>query len=452
MAEVKQITQYEKMTQTPVEKLVATLAVPTIISMLISNVYNMVDTAFVGRLGTSASGAVGIVFGFMAILQAFGFLFGQGSGSILARALGSKDENRASTVASTGLFFAVSFGLLISVLSFIFLEPLIYFLGSTVTIMPYAKSYITYILLAAPFMTASFCMNNILRFEGKAFYGMIGLLTGAVLNMALDPILMFGLKLGISGAGLATAISQTIGSCILFSMFLTHKSQVRLSFQKISFDGKLFLNIVTTGLPSMVRQGLQSAGTVILNTLAAPYGDVAIAAMSIVSRISFFTFSLSLGIGQGFQPVSGFNYGAGKFSRVRKAYKFGLILSQICMCVLVSIVLLFSGSIIQIFRDDPEVIRIGTRAVRLQACAQLCMPFCTMTEMLLQSTGQRFQASILSAMKSGILFIPALLILSKVRGLSGIQEAQPLAFVLATIPTAIYAIDYFKKLPKEDRM
>lgn len=444
------MNQYEKMTTSPVEKLVGTLAIPTIISMLISNVYNMVDTAFVGKLGTSASGAVGIVFGFMAILQAVGFMFGQGSGALASRALGKKENDKANTLASTGIFYAFISGTIIALLSGFFLIPLITFLGSTETIIPYAASYISYILVAAPFMTMSFTFNNLLRFEGKAIYGMIGLLTGAILNIVFDPILMFVCNMGIAGAGLSTAISQTIGSFVLFSMFLRRKSQLHLSFKKIDFSPRLLGNIVATGLPSMIRQGLQALGTVILNSLCAAYGDAAIAAMSIVSRIAFFTFSVSLGIGQGFQPVSSFNYGAGKYSRVKKAFRFGLILSQICMTILVITVLFFSDSIIQVFRNDAEVIAIGTRAVRLQAVAQLFMPFSTMTEMQLQSTGQKLQASILSTFKSGLIFIPALLILSSLRGLMGIEEAQPLALVLAIIPSILFYLDFIKKLPKED--
>lgn len=443
------MTQYEKMTQAPLTKLLIKLSIPTIISMLITNVYNMVDTAFVGLLGTSASGAVGIVFGFMSILQAIGFLFGQGGGSIMSRLLGSKENEKADSYASTSMFFSFSVGLLVAIISFLALDPLVRFLGSTPTIAPFAKTYIFYILLAAPFMTSSLTMNNVLRYEGKAFYGMIGLLTGAVLNMGLDPIFMFVFKMGIAGAGLSTAVSQIISFSILFSMFIFKKSQLNLSFKAINL--KLFGNITATGLPAMLRQGLTSASTVILNSLASVYGDAAIAAMSIVSRISFFTFSVSLGIGQGFQPVCGFNYGAGKYTRVRQAYKVGLLLSQICMTVLVSMVLFFSGSLIQIFRDDPLVIEIGTRALRLQALSLLFLPFCTMTEMQFQCTGKKLQASLLSSIRSGIFFIPALLILSSLRGLYGIEEAQPISTILSVIPCAILVRKFYKELPVTDR-
>ena len=445
------MTQYEKMTGTPVEKLIVSLSIPTIISMLISNIYNIADTAFVGRLGTSASGAVGIVFGFMALIQATGFLFGQGSGSIISRLLGAKDNAQADITGSTGLFYSFFFGLMLTTFGLIFIDPIITFLGSTPTIAPYARQYITYIMLAAPFMTTSYTMNNLLRYEGKAFYGMISMMTGAILNIALDPILMFGLKLGVAGAGISTALSQVVGWAIMISMFISGKSELRLSVKKISFKLSLLGNIVATGMPSMIRQGLNAACTILMNSTAKPYGDAAIAAMSIVTRVSFFTFSLSLGIGQGFQPVSGFNYGAGKYSRVRSGFRFGLIVSQICMVVFASLVFIFAPQISKALRDDPEVIVIATRAMRLMAVSQLSMPITVMTEMLLQTTGMRLKASILSAMKSGVILIPALLILSRLRGLNGIQEAQPLSLVLSVIPAVIFAKAFFAQLPGEDK-
>ncbi|MBQ3866820.1 MAG: MATE family efflux transporter, partial [Clostridia bacterium] len=297
------VSQYDKMTKTPIPRLVMTLSVPAVISMLVTNIYNLVDTAFVGRFGNSASGAVGIVFGFMAIIQAFGFMFGQGAGSILSRALGGRDVDKASLHASAGFFASFASGLLITVLGFIFLDPVVYFLGSTDTIAPYAKTYISFILAAAPFMSSSLSLNNFLRYEGKAALGMIGLMTGAVLNMIGDPILMFGLKMGIAGAGLSTAISQLVSWGILLWMFLSGKTESRLSFSVLRRCTPAVLgNVMATGFPSLLRQGLNSLTTVLLNARCAAYGDEAIAAMSIVSRIVFFAFSIALGVGQGFQP------------------------------------------------------------------------------------------------------------------------------------------------------
>lgn len=444
------MTQYEKMTGTPIGKLLLKLSIPTILSMLISSVYNLADTAFVGRLGNSASGAVGVVFGFMSILQAVGFLFGQGSGSLISRQLGAHDSETASVSASTGFFSAFGLTVILAAAGFVFMDPLVTFLGSTDTIKPYAIQYMTYILMGAPFVVTSFTLNNILRYEGKAALGMRGMLTGAIINIALDPLLIFVFDMGVSGAALATALSQTISFSILLSMFLRGKTQSRLSLSKVSISGRHFGNIVLTGLPSLLRQGLSSVTTVVLNLMAGPYGDVAIAAMSIVGRISFMIFSVALGIGQGFQPISGFNYGAKKYSRVREAFKTALIAAQLVFVILSAVVFAFSGSIIQLFRDDPEVIAIGTRALRLLIASQLVLPFCMMMEMQLQTTGQKTGASVLSAIRGGGLFMLMLLILVPLRGLAGLQEAQPAAQLLGVIPAGLFCVWFFKRLPKED--
>lgn len=451
MSKIAKKTQYEKMTETPISKLVVTLSIPTIASMLVTNIYNLVDTAFVGRLGTSASGAVGIVFGFMSIIQAFGFMFGQGSGSIMSRALGSQDRESATVHASVGFVGSFMCGLIITLLGFLLLDDIVMFLGSTLTIAPYAKTYISFILAAAPFMCSSFTLNNLLRYEGKASLGMIGLMFGAILNMVGDPILMFGLGMGIAGAGLSTALSQIVSWGILLYMFLSGHTESKINLIKAFQAGPAVVgNIMATGFPSLLRQGLNSLTTVLLNSRCGVYGDAAVAAMSIVSRIVFFTFSIALGVGQGFQPVSAYNYGARKYSRIREGYRFTAILAEGIIIVGVTILIVFASPLIRLMRDDPEVIEIGTRALRLQALSNLFLPPCMVTEMLYQSTGHRAGATMLSALRSGLLFIPSLLILSSVRGLAGIQEAQPLSVVLSFPFTVMFAVMFFRKLPTMD--
>lgn len=444
------MTQYDKMTRTPIPKLIITLSIPTILGMLVTNIYNMVDTAFVGMLGTSQSGAVGVVFGFMAIIQAFGFMFGNGSGSILSRALGAKDGEKASRAASTGFFLSLFAGIVIEIVGFLFSAQIISFLGSTPTIMPYAKSYIRCILIAVPFMTSSFTLNNILRYEGKASLGMVGMMVGAILNIALDPILMFVAGLGMIGAGIATAASQIVSFFILLYMALSGKTQTKLSIRNLELRSTLPLSIIATGFPSLLRQGLASITTVLLNHEVSVYGDAAVAAMSIANRIVFFVFAIALGIGQGYQPVCGFNYGAKKYKRLREGYKFTVICAELVVLVLGVLVFFFAEPIVAVFRNDPEVIAIGVRPLRLQILAILTLPPCMATEMTMQSIGRKLAASLLSALRSGLLFIPLLIILAAVRGLSGIQEAQPLAFVLAFVPTMSYAWYFFHRLPKED--
>ena len=448
---VKYTTQYDKMTKQPVGSLVIKLGIPTTLSMLVTNIYNMVDTMFVGKLGTSASGAVGIVFGFMSILQAFGFLFGQGAGSIISRRLGNKDEDSASVVASTAFFSSMFMGLLIGILGTVFNTKMVYLLGSTDTILPYAKTYSLFIMAAAPFMTSTFTMNNILRFEGKASLSMVGLMTGAILNMVGDPILMFGLDMGIAGAGLSTAISQFVSFCVLLSMFLSGKTQSKLSVRKITREFNVLFDIVATGFPSLVRQGLQAVSTMILNQQARIYGDAAVAAMSIVSRISFFIFAVGLGIGQGFQPVCGFNYGARKFSRVKEAFSFTLVAGEVLLGMFAVAGLLFSNQAIAVFRDDAEVIAFGTPALRYQCMALFLNPLIVLSNMTLQSTGQRAWATFLSMMRSGLYLIPMIYILTYTMGARGIQLAQPVSDVLSFATALPVIVNFIRKLPEDER-
>lgn len=313
--------KYIRMTETPVPRLITTLAIPTIVSMLITSIYNMADTFFVSQIGTSASGAVGISFSLMAIIQAIGFTLGQGSGNYISRLLGQKDTEYASKVAATGFFTALFIGSGLAAMGLLLLDPLVYALGATKTIAPYAKDYIRFILIGMPYMAASFVLNNILRFQGSAFYAMLGIGTGGIINIALDPLFIFGFKMGTGGAALATIISQFISFCILF-----HNSGVggtiKIRFKDFTPKWVIYKEILRGGLPTFYRQCLGSISMICLNFSAGPYGDAAIAAMSIVTRVFQFAMSAMLGFGQGFQPVCGFNYGAKRFERVQEGFWF----------------------------------------------------------------------------------------------------------------------------------
>ena len=438
--------QFDRMTTEPIGKLLFTLSVPTIISMMVTNIYNLVDTAFVGTLGTSESGATGIVFGYMAILQAIAFMCGQGAGSIMSRKLGAKEQEEATKYSSTGFFLSFSLGTIMAVFSFIFMKPLLYLLGSTETIAPYAGTYIFYILLSAPFFTSSLTMNNLLRYEGKAKLGTVGLMTGSVINIFGDMILMFGLKMGIAGAGISTAVSQIISFCILLSMFLRRKTQTRISVKYVARDFKTVWNVMATGFPSLLRQALHSVATMLLNRSAGMYGDEAVAAMSIVSRISFFPMAVAIGIGQGFQPISSFNYGAKKKKRVKKAFWSALVVEE-CILTLISIpIFIFAGTFVRQLRDDPLVIEFGSRALQLMCVGQLFVPLTMMVEMGFQSIGEKMLASFGSCLRSGLLFIPTLLIMEHIRGFSGVQEAQPLSFVFSFIVCLFLCRIYLKRM------
>lgn len=443
-------TQYEKMTQAPVPELVVRLGIPTTISMMVTAIYNLADTFFVGQLGNSASAAVGVVFSYMAVIQAVGFMFGQGCGSNISRLLGAKQNDRASVFASSGIFGALGTGLVIFILVSIFKSDLIWLLGSTDTVFPYADDYLTFIAWAAPFTMGSFVLNNIMRFEGKANLSMIGLLAGAILNMALDPLLIFVFDMGIAGAAMATSISQTVSFFILLSMFARKKTDCRLSFSLVSRDIRDWGNIIGTGLPSLIRQSMGSISTMILNWQVKVFGDAAMAAMSIVTRVNMLIFSAGLGIGQGFQPVCGFNYGAKKYSRVRQAYDFTVRIAMALIAVISILCGIFAPSVISVFRNDPDVIDVGTLALRVQCISLLVMPIMVITNMTLQSTGQKLAATFTSMLRSGLYFIPVLLLLSYFFGLTGIQVAQAIADVMAVLTCIPIIMRFFAKMPQDE--
>lgn len=440
-------SQLNKLANAPIPGLIVSLGIPTTISMLITTIYNLADTFFVSSLGTSQSGAVGIVFAMMAIFQAFGFMYGQGAGSIISRKLGAGDEEEANRIGTLAFALAIITALLIAILGTIFINPFMRLLGSTDTILEYSRTYAKCVLLAAPFMIGSNVLNNILRYEGRASFAMVGLASGAVLNIIGDPILIYGCKLGILGAGISTAVSQMIGFGILFYMFAAKKSKTILAWRYLSFDLKKIVDICATGLPSLIRQGMASVSTMILNYYAARFGgDAAVAAMSIVGRVNFFAFAVGLGLGQGFQPVAAFNYGAKNYERVKKGFFFTWFVSQIVITLFMIAGVPFSHQIIKFFRDDAEVIRIGTFALRIQFLTLILAPFQVCNTMLLQSTGQKFAASFLSLLKNGLYFIPVIVILATTMGITGVQIAQPIADVMTGITGIPFAISFIRKL------
>lgn len=442
-------TQFDMMTKQPVGSLIVKLGIPTTISMLVTNLYNMADTYFVSKLGTSATGATGVVFGLMAILQATGFMFGHGAGSVISRKLGAKDIDEAKKYSSTSFYTALFAGCIIAILGLLFLSPFMRLLGSTDTILPYARKYAMFILIAAPAFVTSCVLNNILRYEGKAFFAMIGLTTGGVLNIGLDAWFMVGLGMGIEGAGIATGLSQIVSFTILLSMFLRGKTQTNFVWKNARFDAETLKEIIGTGLPSLARQGLGSISIMVLNNTAGIYGDAAIAGMSIVSRVCNFIFSVGLGIGQGFQPVAGFNYGAGKYSRVKKGFFFTAIVGTILMTIFSTVCYNVADSVIKIFRDDPEVIEVGTTALKAQCIGLFFVAFGVCNNMLFQSIGYKKNAFFLSTLRNGIVMIPILLLGNLLVGLLGIEVAQPISDFITFLICIPFTVKFFKNLPKD---
>ena len=440
------------LTEEKIPTLVLNMAVPSIISMLITSFYNMADTFFVGQIGTTATAAVGVIFPLMSIIQALGFTFGHGSGNYISRKLGQGEVEDAKKMAATGFVSALIAGAIFSLVGLIFLDGLVGILGATPTIAPYARQYAMYILIGTPFMASSLVLNNQLRFQGSAFFGMIGMGVGAVLNIALDPLFIFVLDMGVSGAALATILSQIVSFCLLLRG-CTRGGNIAISLKNFSPSWARYKEIARGGTPSLFRQGLGSVATICLNFAAGIYGDAAIAGMSIVTRVLQFANSAIIGLGQGFQPVCGFNYGAKLYGRVRKAFWFTVSLA-FCVLLIGSIVgIAFAPQIIAIFRkEDLEVIKIGALSLRLQCIFLPLSAFVVGSNMMLQTIGKPVKASISAAARTGLFFVPAILILPQFFGLLGVQMSQAVAdlcsFVLC-VPLAGTTLLEMKRLEKE---
>ena len=440
---------YEKMTRTPVAKLILKLGIPTTISMLITSVYNMADTYFVGASGESAQAATGVLFTLQAVIQGIAFMLGHGGGTFVSRNLADKNINEASKFVSTSFFTGGAVGIVILVLGQIFLEPMVLMLGSTRTILPHAKDYGVWILTACPFIICSLIINNALRYEGKAFYAMFGLTAGGLLNIFGDYLLVSKLNMGVYGAGLATCVSQIVSFVILLIMYFK-MAQSKISIRYVSKDPRVYYDIVRVGLPSLIRQGLNAVTSGVLNNVTKPFGDAAIAAMSVVNRYSSFLMCVGLGMGQGFQPVASFNYQAKKYSRVKNGMLFTMGFGMVFIGGMSLISMIFSDFIITLFQSHPDVIAVGSKAMRLAALGMMFMPLSVPVNMLYQSIQQPKISSVLSMIRSGAVTIPLLLLGVPVLGLLGVQIAQPTADIVAGIISIFFIVRFIKTIPQDE--
>ena len=443
--------KYNEMTQRPVKMLVCRMAVPTIIAMVTTALYNVVDAAFIGRLSTGGTAGIGISFAYMTFIQALGFYFGHGSGNHISRALGAKNIASASVVATVGFITPFLLGTLAALVCLPNLSWLSRLLGAPESVVPYANDYLRYIVVATPFMMSALTLNNQLRLQGNAHFGMVGIVSGAILNIVLDPLFIFTFDMGVSGASLATAISQFFAWTLLFcGTFRPESVHIRLRDFKPSW--KVYYEIFRGGLPSLFRQVFNCAAAVSLNYCAVLYAapgqeDSAVAAFAVVTRIMMFAFSVVLGFSQGFQPVCGYNYGAGKYDRVRESWLFASSVGTACLLVISAVGFIFAPQIVELFRaEDPTLIEIGAVTLRWQCAAFPLVALFTTTGMLFQNIRMTGPATLLSVCRNGLFFLPALLLLPLWFGLTGVQMAQAVADLLTFLLCIPYAIWINRKL------
>ena len=434
--------KFLKMTQEPVEKLICALAVPTIISMLITTIYNTADTYFAGKINSNAIAAIGIVYSFMSIVQAFGFLYGHGSGNFMSKTLGEKKTEEAENMAAMGLLFSVCTGIIIAAFTFIYADRIAVLLGGNEILKDDVVAYLKTLAPGIPFIMGGLTLNNQFRFQGNALFGMIGIAFGGILNIFLDPVFMFAFHMGVKGAGTATSISQFIS--FLFLLFLNRRcGNVGHDIFHIKYSKKIVRLLYLGGTPNFARQTIASLAVLLLNHAAIDYGEISIAAFTVVNRITMFLGASMIGFGQGFQPVCGYNYGAGLFARVKKSFYFCIIVSTGFFTILTVLCIGMTDNIVSLFSDDYEVISLGASILRYQCISVPLMGWIIMSGMFLQNIGRFKDATIVSAARQGIVFIPLILILPHVWGIYGIILVQPIADIgtfLISLPMGIKAL------------
>ncbi len=436
---------YTFLTKGPVGKVIFHMAVPTVVGMLVTSIYNLVDGYYVGQINTQATAAVGVAFPAMAIVQAVGFFFGQGSGTYISRCLGAKRRDDAEKMASTAFFLSIVAGLVLAIAAQFFIKPLSIAFGSTPTILPYTMTYMGIMMLGAPFITATMTLNNQMRFQGNAFFAMVGMMTGAVLNVALVPLFTFTFGLGIAGTAIGTVVSEVFGFAVLYAMSVRGNG-IRLKLKNVALTKHYLVEMTKGGTPSLSRQGLASVATMLLNVAAGGFGDAAIARMSIVGRVSFVVFSVVIGIGQGFQPFCGFNFGARLFKRVREGFFYAVKISLIFLSVCCVAGFCYAEQVVDLMRHDTAVVEIGAAALRWQIITWPLIVFIIISNMALQTSGWSLSANIVAALRNGICFIPLIIIMPIYLGVTGVETCQAVADVISAIITLPIMLRYFRQL------
>lgn len=437
---------YDRMATAPVGDLILSMALPAMATTLITGVYNLADTFFVGRIGTSATAAVGVVFSFGMVLMALGFWAGTGCSTLVSTLLGARKNEEAEQVLSTAFALSLFFGAVVALVGFLGGDVLLKLMGSTDTILPYARSYARYILLAAPMTSANLLMGQTLRAEGLAKQSMFGQISGGVLNMILDPIFIFGLRLGITGAAMATALSTVVSFLVMLSFYLRGRTRLRLSARKVSRRAADYRNLLTVGVPSLCRHGTNMIANVVLNTVAGTWGDAAIAAMSVCGRLMYLSTCVSGGLNNGSQPVIGFANGSRNYKRLKQAFWFMVKFSTVSMAAFGVVESIFAPQLIALFRNDTEVVRIGTVSLRLICAALPFSCFMNSASTLFQITKHPLPSSMIIFGRQLVLYIPALLVLPRLIDVPGLQLAAPLCDTIAGLICIPMVLVFFTKL------
>ena len=441
------------MLTTPIPRLIPNMALPSIAAMLVTSVYNLADTFFVSKLGTYATGAVGINSAIDSIIMMAGSLLAVGAASFASRLLGAKEDEHARRVVSTSFFLAFLMGVGVLIFGNLFRDPLLRLLGATDALLPYSRDYCRYILLAAPFMACSFVLNQCLRAEGSAMFSMVGMVTGAILNIGLDPIFIFTFGWGVAGASAATAISKVVSWCILITPYIRKRTLLVISLKYFRPNRSDLGEICAVGLSSFLRNALSTFAAVVLNRIAVAFGESVLAAVSVSNRITMFMTAACLGYGQGFQPVAGFSWGARRYDRLREANRFAMANCVLAISAVALLVGVFARPLLLLFTEsDAEMIRVGAFSLRSQCLVMPLHGYCIMVSMLCAGIGRARAAAVLSVCRQGICFLPILPLMVWAFGAWGVASVQAVGDALSMVPALLIARRVMKEVEEMEKM
>ena len=443
-------TQNNKMNllgSVPVPRALLSMGLPTMAGMLINALYSLADTYFVGGLGTVQMAAVTVAYPLGQIVVGLGLLFGNGAAAYLSRLLGQDNRKTANAVASTALYSSIGIGAIAILLSLFFLQPILQQFGALADIMPYALSYSRIYITFSIFNVFNVAMNNIVSSEGAARTAMLALMSGAVLNVILDPIFIYTLGLGISGAAIATALSQMVSSAIYVTYILRKKSVFTFHIRECRFSGDILSEILKIGVPTLLFQLLTSISIAMINDAAKEYGGSALAAMGPVTKILSMGTLIVYGFLKGFQPIAGYSYGAKKYERLLEAIRTATLWSTIFCIIFGLAAAIFSGPIMTQFTSgDAQMIQTGQRALQINGLSFMLFGVYTVYSFLFLAMGKAREGCLLGACRQGICFLPAILLLPRILGLNGVILAQPVADVLSFVITIIMAVRLHREL------
>ncbi len=449
-----------------VPKAVMTMAVPSMLGMLINIVYNLADTFFVGQTGDSNQvAAVSVSMPVFLITLSIGNLFGVGGCAFLSRSLGEGKIDRVKQISSFCIYTAIGVGVVIGVIFYFFKRPILYLVGASDNTIDFACDYLKWIAFGAPFFTTSITVCNLVRGEGAARDSMLGMVIGQLVNIVLDPIfilssgdrllgfhLPFGLGLGVAGAAIATVIGNVVSVLYFLVYFLRGKSILSITPRRYTLKNGIPCGVISVGLPACLNNLLMSLSNIVINIVLSGYGDIPVAAMGIAMKANMLVVMLQIGLAQGVQPIIGYCYGAKNYERMQKVMRFSIFCNIVIGTVMTAFYVIFKERVIDVFIDNPDVVEIGVKMLVALMSPGPVIGIMFVLNFAFQGMGKGRQSLLLSVGRQGLIYIPMLFIMNRLVGLEGVIWSQACADYVCIVMALVMWFVIKKNLKKETEL